>query len=76
MASEARRLEVVENVFGIEAAGRLLAEALAPWVQELGNRSNPGGLRARRPTGSPVRCCGCHFRKGCAAKAAWSVRRR
>ena len=36
MAVEARRLETVDGVFGIEAASRLLAEALPPWMQELG----------------------------------------
>ena len=33
---EARRLEIVEPLFGLQAAGRLLAEAFAPWVQDLG----------------------------------------
>jgi uncharacterized protein (TIGR00369 family) len=33
---EARRLEVVEPVFGLQAAGRLLTEVFAHWVQELG----------------------------------------
>src|SRR6478672_3150533 len=36
MAFEARRLEAVDRVFGIEAAGRLLVDTLPPWVQDLG----------------------------------------
>ena len=36
MAMEARRLEAVESVFGIQAAGRLMIDMIAPWVQELG----------------------------------------
>jgi hypothetical protein len=35
MVVEARRLEVVDSVFGIEAAGRLLTEVLSPWMQDL-----------------------------------------
>jgi acyl-coenzyme A thioesterase PaaI-like protein len=33
---EARRLEVVQPLFGLQAAGRLITEAFAPWVQDLG----------------------------------------
>jgi uncharacterized protein (TIGR00369 family) len=36
MAVGARRLAAVESVFGIQAAGRLMTEILAPWVQDLG----------------------------------------
>jgi hypothetical protein len=36
MAVEARRLEAVESVFGIQAASHLLTEVVAPWVQDLG----------------------------------------
>ena len=36
MGFEARRLEAVESVFGIQAAGRLMTEVIAPWVQDLG----------------------------------------
>jgi len=36
MALGARRLDRVESVFGIQAAGRLMTEIFAPWVQELG----------------------------------------
>ena len=33
---EARRLDAVPAIFGLQAAGRLLTEAFAPWVQDLG----------------------------------------
>jgi uncharacterized protein (TIGR00369 family) len=33
---EARKLELVEPVFGLEAAGRLMIDVFAPWVQDLG----------------------------------------
>jgi uncharacterized protein (TIGR00369 family) len=33
---EARKLELVEPVFGLQAAGRLITEVFAPWVQDLG----------------------------------------
>jgi uncharacterized protein (TIGR00369 family) len=33
---EARRLEVVEPLFGLQAAGRLMTEVIASWVQDLG----------------------------------------
>src|SRR5262249_48368716 len=36
MALQARRLENVESIFGIKAAGRLMLEVIAPWVQDLG----------------------------------------
>jgi acyl-coenzyme A thioesterase PaaI-like protein len=32
----ARRLEAVDQAFGLYAAGRLLTKVLAPWVQDLG----------------------------------------
>jgi acyl-coenzyme A thioesterase PaaI-like protein len=51
MASEARRLEAVESVFGIEAAGRLLTRALPPWVQDLGLLVE--AIEAGRPAGAP-----------------------
>jgi acyl-coenzyme A thioesterase PaaI-like protein len=51
MALEARRLEPVESVFGIQAAGRLLVEAIAPWVQELGLLVE--AVEAGRPAGAP-----------------------
>jgi uncharacterized protein (TIGR00369 family) len=48
---EARRLEVVESLFGLQAAGRLLAEAFAPWVQDLGLLVE--SVEAGRPPGAP-----------------------
>src|SRR5262245_6857654 len=48
---EARRLEVVEPLFGLRAAGRLLTEAFAPWVQGLGRLVEP--VDAGRPPGGP-----------------------
>jgi acyl-coenzyme A thioesterase PaaI-like protein len=51
MALEARRLETVESVFGIEAAGRLLTEVLSPWMQDLGLLVE--AIEAGRPAGAP-----------------------
>ena len=51
MASEARRLEAVESVFGIEAASRLLIDALPSWMQELGLLVE--AVEAGRPAGAP-----------------------
>lgn len=48
---EARRLEVVEPLFGLQAAGRLVTEALAPWVQDLGLLVET--VEAGRPPGAP-----------------------
>lgn len=36
MAVEALRLEAVDDVFGIDAATRLMKDVVAPWVQDLG----------------------------------------
>ena len=52
MALQSRRLEVVDQVFGIEAAGRLLTEALPPWVQELGLLVE--SIESGRPAGAPA----------------------
>jgi len=52
MAMEARRLEAVEGVFGIEAATRLMADALAPWVQDLGLLVE--AVESGRPAGAPA----------------------
>jgi acyl-coenzyme A thioesterase PaaI-like protein len=52
MASEARRLEAVESVFGIEAAGRLLTRALPSWVQDLGLLVE--AIESGRPPGAPA----------------------
>jgi acyl-coenzyme A thioesterase PaaI-like protein len=51
MALQARRLEPVETIFGIEAAGRLLIEALPPWMQELGLLVE--AVECGRPAGAP-----------------------
>lgn len=49
---EARRLEVVEPLFGLQAAGRLMTEAFAPWVQDLGLLVET--VEAGRPPGAPA----------------------
>ena len=51
MAFEARRLEAVEEVFGIAAATRLMAEVVAPWVQDLGILVE--AIESGRPAGAP-----------------------
>ena len=51
MAFEARRLEAVDSIFGIEAAGRLLVDALPPWMQGLGLIVE--AIEAGRPAGAP-----------------------
>ena len=79
MAVEARRLEAVESVFGIQATSHLLSEVVAPWVRDLGvlvELIEFGRPAERRRIGSPARCCGCRFPPSCAATAAWSARRR
>ena len=48
---EARRLETVESVFGIQAAGRLIVDVLAPWIQDLGLLVE--AVEAGRPPGAP-----------------------
>lgn len=48
---EARRLAAVEAVFGLQAAGRLLTEIFAPWVQDLGLLVEH--VEAGRPPGAP-----------------------
>ncbi len=52
MALQSRRLEVVDQVFGIEAAGRLLTETLPPWVQDLGLLVE--SIESGRPAGAPA----------------------
>ena len=52
MAAEARRLAAVESVFGIQAAGRLMTEVVAPWVQDLGLLIE--SIEAGRPAGAPA----------------------
>jgi acyl-coenzyme A thioesterase PaaI-like protein len=51
MAMEARRLEAVESIFGIQTAGRLMTEVVAPWVQELGLLVE--AIESGRPAGAP-----------------------
>jgi uncharacterized protein (TIGR00369 family) len=51
MAFELRRLEAVEDYFGIQAAGRLMTEVVAPWVQELGLLVE--AIESGRPAGAP-----------------------
>jgi len=50
MALEARRLDTVESFFGIQAAGRLMTDVVAPWVQELGLLVE--SVEAGRPAGA------------------------
>ena len=52
MAAEARRLEAVESIFGIQAAGRLMTEVIAPWVQDLGLLIE--AIESGRPAGAPA----------------------
>ena len=55
MAVEARRLEAVDSVFGIQAASHPLTEVIAPWVQDLGVLVE--AIEAgRRPAGLAARC--------------------
>lgn len=51
MAMELRRLEAVEDYFGIQAASRLMTEVIAPWVQELGLLVE--AIESGRPAGAP-----------------------
>ena len=51
MSVEARRLDTVDGIFGIEAASRVLIEALPPWMQELGLLVE--AVEAGRPAGAP-----------------------
>ena len=48
---EARRLDIVEPLFGLEAATRLIADVFAPWVQALGLLVER--VEAGRPPGAP-----------------------
>ena len=51
MAVEARRLEAVDGVFGIQAASRVLIEGLPSWMQELGLLVEV--IESGRPAGAP-----------------------
>ena len=48
---EARRLDVVEPLFGLQAATRLVTEECAPWIQDLGLLVE--AVEAGRPPGAP-----------------------
>jgi acyl-coenzyme A thioesterase PaaI-like protein len=52
MAMQARRLEAVESVFGIEAADRLLVSMLPAWMQELSLLVE--AVESGRPPGAPA----------------------
>jgi uncharacterized protein (TIGR00369 family) len=49
--AQVHRLEVVESVFGLHSAGRLMTEIIAPWVQDLGILVE--AVEAARPPGAP-----------------------
>jgi uncharacterized protein (TIGR00369 family) len=49
---EARRLDLVEPLFGLQAAGRLLSDVFAPWVQDLGLLVE--AVEAGKPPGAPA----------------------
>ena len=49
---EARRLDVVEPLFGLQAAARLLTEECAAWIQDLGLLVE--AVEAGRPPGAPT----------------------
>src|SRR3954463_5778795 len=51
MAMEARQLDAVDGVFGIEAASRVLIEMLPPWMQELALLVE--AVEAGRPAAAP-----------------------
>jgi acyl-coenzyme A thioesterase PaaI-like protein len=51
MTLHALRLQPAEDVFGIEAAGRLLFSALPPWMQDLGLLVE--AVETGRPAGAP-----------------------
>jgi acyl-coenzyme A thioesterase PaaI-like protein len=52
MALQVRRVENVESIFGVKAAGRLMLEAISPWVQELGLLIE--SIESGRPAGAPA----------------------
>jgi acyl-coenzyme A thioesterase PaaI-like protein len=47
-----RQVESVESIFGLQAAGRLMTEIVAPWVQDLGLLVET--IESSRPRGAPV----------------------
>jgi acyl-coenzyme A thioesterase PaaI-like protein len=52
MVVDARRLKTVEKMFGIEAAGVLLADLLPPWMQDL--HLLVEAVESGRPPGAPA----------------------
>ena len=56
-----RQVESVESIFGLQAAGRLMTEIVAPWVQDLGllvetiETSRPRGAAAEWHPGAVIR---------------------
>ena len=51
MAAPATRLKSTETIFGLEAAGWIMSEIVASWVQDLGLLVE--GVEAGRPPGAP-----------------------
>jgi acyl-coenzyme A thioesterase PaaI-like protein len=47
-----RQVESVQSIFGLQAAGRLMTEIVAPWVQELGLLVET--IESSRPRGAPA----------------------
>ncbi|MPZ58233.1 MAG: thioesterase [Rhizobiales bacterium] len=46
------QVESVQSIFGLQAAGRLMAEIVAPWVQDLGLLVE--SVESSRPRGAPA----------------------
>lgn len=51
--AEVHRLAIAETMFGLKAAGRLMTEVFAPWVQDLALLVE--SVEAVRPPGRPTR---------------------
>jgi uncharacterized protein (TIGR00369 family) len=51
MTEAVRRIETAETIFGLNAASRLISEAMAPWVQDLGLLVV--SVETTRPAGAP-----------------------
>jgi uncharacterized protein (TIGR00369 family) len=47
-----RQVESLESIFGLQAAGHLMTEVVAPWVQDLGLLIET--VEASRPRGAPA----------------------
>jgi len=67
MAVEARRLEAVDGVFGVQAASRVLIEGLPSWMQELGLLVE--AIESGRPAGAPP-----HWQPGAIIRLPFSTR--